>query len=237
METARKTLMLPDGRSLEYTVDRGQRKNIYITIKGGRVILKLPMWAAEAQGERFLLEKAEWVLKNIKPRISEAVIPDRFVEGTVFTLHGEEYTVCCEYAERYFPPRFEEGRLVVSWFGRDKTGDADKEQYTDSQVRLALKQKTLELVNEGFQRLTALTGLCPKKVTVKRMTASWGRCSSAGNISINANIVFYPPECLDYVIIHELCHLRHMDHSAAFWELVGRYCPDWKSIRHRMKGQ
>ena len=230
-------MMLPDGRSLEYTVDRGQRKNIYITIKNGRVILKLPLRADEAQGERFLREKADWVLKNIKPRISEAVIADCFSEGTRFTMHGEEYTVCCEPADRYFPPRFEEGRLVVSRPEGSGISEKDKDSYTDAQARKAIGQRTAELVNEAFQRLTKLTGLYPNKVTVKKMTASWGRCSSTGNISINSNIVYYPPECLDYVVIHELCHLRYMDHSTAFWELVGRYCPDWKRIRHRMKGQ
>lgn len=229
--------MLADGRTIEYTVDRGQRKNIYINIKNGKVVLKLPMRADEAQGERFLREKADWVLKNLKPRISEAVIPESFAEDARFTLHGGEYTVCCQYADRYFPPRFEEGKLVVAWFSKYDSTGIDKESYTDAQARLAIKQKTLELVNEGFERLTRLTGLYPKKVTVKKMTASWGRCSSNGNISINSNIVYYPPECLDYVIIHELCHLRHMDHSPEFWELVGRFCPDWKRIRRRMKGR
>ena len=237
METAKKTLALPDGRSFEYTVDRGHRKNIYITIKNGRVILKLPLYADETQGEGFLREKAEWVLKNIKPRISEAVIPDEFCEGAEFTLAGERYTVCTEPAERYFFPRFGPGRLTVAWFSSYDSEDIDKASFVDAQARRAIGKRTEEIIRERFAEITAKTGLYPKKVTIKKMTASWGRCSSTGNISINAKVVFYPPECIDYVMIHELCHLRYMDHSAAFWELVSRYCPDWKSIRYRMKGQ
>ena len=236
METGIRTLVLADGRTLEYTVDRGRRKNIYITVKNGKVVLKLPMYADESHGEIFLRQKADWVLRNIRPRVSEAVIPERFTEGTRFSFFGEEYTVCCRYSEKYFPPYFEDGQLVVAWFSEYDSTGIDKDDFTDAQARQAIKKRTLELVNDGFARLTRLTGLFPKKVTVKKMTASWGRCSSTGNISINGNVVFFPPEYLDYVIIHELCHLRYMDHSPDFWALVARFCPDWKRIRANMKG-
>ena len=233
METERRTLQLPDGRIIEYTVDRGMRNNIYIHIKNGKVVLKLPLWAEEDQGERFLREKADWVLKNIGKRSPEEVIPESFTEGTVFPFYGETLTVCCEYPEKYFPPFFAEGRIVAAC---PPGGYTDKDAYVDAQVRRAIRKRTLELVNDGFARLTALTGLYPKKVTVKKMSASWGRCSSTGNISINSKAVFFPPECLDYVIIHELCHLRYMDHSPEFWALVSRFCPDWKRIRASMRG-
>lgn len=229
--------MLDNGQLLEYTLDRGKRQNIYITVKNGRVILKLPLYADEAQGERFLREKSDWILKSLRPRQSEAVIPEEFTEGTRFTLAGREYTVATEYSDRYFYPYFEDGRLVIAWFHSYDEIDIDKDSFTDAQARRAIKQRTEEIVKEAFERLTALTGLVPKKVTIKQMTASWGRCSSEGNISINQRLVFFPQDCIDYVIIHELCHLRYMDHSPAFRALVGRYCPGWQSIRARMKGK
>ena len=231
-----KTLLLPDGQTINYTVDRsGSRKNIYITVKNGRVILKLPARAELARGEAFLREKSGWVLKALTEKPSEALIPDAFVEGARFTLLGQEYTVCTQLAERYFFPRFEEGRLVVAWFTSYDSTDIDKASFVDAQARRALKELTEKVIRERFEKLTAEMGLWPEKVTVKKMTASWGRCSSSGNISINAKVIFYPPECVDYVIIHELAHLRHMDHSPAFWGLVERFCPDWKSIRALMR--
>ena len=107
--------------------------------------------------------------------------------------------------------------------------------YIDAQARKAVAARTRELVADSFARLSPLLGLYPKKVTVKKMTASWGRCSSSGNISINSAIVFYDRECIDYVVAHELCHLRHMDHSPDFWALVSTVCPEWKRIRARLR--
>lgn len=220
---------MPDGSELEYFIDRSSRKNIYISVRDGRVILKLPMTGCEERGERFLREKSAWILQSLAKNPSTAKPPVSFSEGESFTLAGEEYTVACVNTERYEPPRFENGSLTVS-----VPHDYDS-AYVSSEVRKALEQKTLEIIRAAFARLTLLTGLYPKKVTVKRMTASWGRCSSNGSISINSAVVFYPIECIDYVIIHELCHLRHMDHSAGFWELVSRFCPDWKRIRKCMR--
>jgi hypothetical protein len=67
------------------------------------------------------------------------------------------------------------------------------------------------------------------------MTASWGRCSSEGNISMNYKVIAYPKKNIDYVCIHELAHLRHMNHSRDFWALVEKYCPDYRQIRDSMR--
>ena len=109
------------------------------------------------------------------------------------------------------------------------------EEYVKAQMEKALIVKSAEIIGERMKILTEKTGLVPKKVTLKKLSGSWGRCSSEGNISININIVFYDKECIDYVIIHELCHLKHMDHSKAFWSTVEKYCPDWKRIRNSLR--
>lgn len=229
MLTEKRSLILDDGRTIEYFVDRGKRRNTYISVRDGRVVLKLSVYSDIAKGEQFIREKADWILQSLKTHHSEALRPVSFTEGERFTLAGEEYVITCEPAERYQPPRFEDGRLTV-YVSRNSD-----ERYVASQAARAVADKTMEIIRREFERLTALTGLFPRKVTVKQMSASWGRCSSNGDISINSNAVFYDLECIDYVIIHELCHLRHMDHSPEFWALVGKYCPDWKRIRGKMK--
>lgn len=235
MDPKPRRLTLQDGRELEYFIDRSRRRNIYISVRDGRVVLKLPLIGGEERGEVFLREKADWIFKSLRPKPSAAKIPSYFCEGESFTFAGKEYVICCEKAPRYHYPRFEDGRLVIAVFDSFEKNGIDKDSYADAQARKAIEIRTLDVINEAFDRLTRLTGLCPKKVTVRKMTASWGRCSSNGNISINSNVVFYPQECIDYVVIHELCHLRYMDHSEDFWGLVSQYCPEWKRIRKSMK--
>ena len=72
-------------------------------------------------------------------------------------------------------------------------------------------------------------------VTVKNQKTRWGSCSAEGNVNFNYQLAFLPDELLDYVVIHELAHRRHMNHSRAFWAEVEKYCPDYLERREQLK--
>jgi predicted metal-dependent hydrolase len=70
--------------------------------------------------------------------------------------------------------------------------------------------------------------LAPKKLGFRSQKTRWGSCSHQGSVTLNWKLVCAEPGVIDYVIVHELCHLKHLDHSKNFWRLVETYCPDWK---------
>jgi predicted metal-dependent hydrolase len=73
-------------------------------------------------------------------------------------------------------------------------------------------------------------GLPYRRLAIRRQRTRWGSCSTRGTISLNCCLLFQRPEVVRYLLIHEMSHVRHMNHSARFWELVSRYCPDFRRL-------
>lgn len=99
-----------------------------------------------------------------------------------------------------------------------------KQMIEDGMKRLAKTE-----LPECVETLAARVGKHPSQVTVRGQKTRWGSCSSKGGLSLNWRLVQVPWEVRDYVVIHELCHLEHMNHSKRFWALVGRHCPQYQA--------
>ena len=108
--------------------------------------------------------------------------------------------------------------------GRDL---ATPEKLTEQEVKL-LREKTRKLVTERAKHYAAIIGVQYNQITIRTQRTRWGSCSSKGNLNFNCLLGLTPPEVLDYVVVHELCHLIEMNHSKQFWDAVERTLPDFK---------
>jgi predicted metal-dependent hydrolase len=99
----------------------------------------------------------------------------------------------------------------------------------------ACKEAARLLVHERIAALNAHYGLPLKKIFIKNSRSRWGSCSELGNLNFNYRILFLPPALQDYVVAHELCHLKEMNHSPAFWALVEETVPAHKAARRELR--
>ena len=90
------------------------------------------------------------------------------------------------------------------------------------------------LVHERLAYFNKYYGYKYGKVFIRNTRTRWGTCSSRGNLGFNYRIAKLPPELQDYIVVHELCHLAELNHSAAFWALVAQTLPDWKQLRKQL---
>jgi predicted metal-dependent hydrolase len=93
-----------------------------------------------------------------------------------------------------------------------------------------LKKRAKEVLPGLCMQTGSAIGLEPKRIHIRLQKTRWGSCSSNGTVSLNAALLLRPPEQVHYVLIHELCHLRHMNHSKRYWKLVEKYVPHWQEL-------
>src|SRR5690606_28631236 len=91
-----------------------------------------------------------------------------------------------------------------------------------------------ELVHRKVAEWNEKYGFIVEQIRIKSMTSCWGSCSSKGNLSFNYKLLFLPERMIDYVIVHELCHLKEFNHSKKFWKLVEQTIPDHKKIKKEL---
>lgn len=111
----------------------------------------------------------------------------------------------------------------------------EKEKDKAKKEPLYTNEQFKEIVQNNANDLISLTGLIPNKITLKQIKYAWGTCSSKKNITINIELIKYSENAIRYVILHELCHLKYMNHSKNFWNLVEKYMPDYKEIKKEFR--
>ena len=102
--------------------------------------------------------------------------------------------------------------------------------FTPEEIR-AMADRALAVIPDRVAWFAPLVGVSYGRVTIRNQRSKWGSCSSKGNLNFNCVLMLAPPEVVDYIVVHELCHRKEMNHSPRFWAEVGRVIPDYR--RHR----
>lgn len=100
---------------------------------------------------------------------------------------------------------------------------------------LARKKEAFELVKNKIDYFRSIYNLCPARISIRNQRTRWGSCSRKGNLNFNYRIVHLPEKYQDYVVVHEICHLKEFNHSKRFWDLVAEAIPDCKKIRKEIR--
>lgn len=187
---------------------------------------------ATSQNEESLFKKARWIVRT-QERIRTfhpLPAPKRYISGETLLYLGRQYRLKIDQGDPA-TARLKGKFLVVST--RDKT-DRDA-------VKRKVDQWYRERAEETFRRYLASCvevgarhDIPEPTLTLRKMKTRWGSCNSKGRITINTNLVQAPVHCIEYVIMHELCHLKHMNHSKAFYRLLTQCMPDWKKRKEAL---
>jgi predicted metal-dependent hydrolase len=221
-------------KSIEYILYRCDRRTMEIAVHPDRtVIVKAPMGSDISFIEKKIRKRARWILKQqnyFRQFIPKT--PDRcFVNGETHLYLGKQFRLrltkgpenSVKLSRGFFqitcrnaPTPEAVQKLLNEWYSEKASL-----QFKESMDRCWLKLKSL-----GFTR---------PMISIKRMRKRWGSLSDKGTITLNIKLVKAPKECIDYVVNHELCHLKYPDHSSEFYTLLDSVVPGWEKIKHKLE--
>lgn len=221
--------------TITYTLKRVRRKSVRLKIVSPELLeITAPLRFTREQAEQLLREKSHWIVKHT----------DRF---SAIQAEASRHSVRSGHLLPYLGRlctldiRFDVRRPIVELHDKALTVRLPVECAKDYEP-LATAVLKMWYTNQAKQELTAQTqywsriiAVSPKKITIRDPKTRWGSCSTAGNIMYNWRIIFAPPEVVNYVVVHELCHLIHPNHSAKYWSCVASFLPDYLSCRNWLK--
>ncbi|MEE4162618.1 MAG: SprT family zinc-dependent metalloprotease [Woeseiaceae bacterium] len=208
---------------------RARRLSIKVYPRG-RVEVVVPKRTRAADVEAFVLEHREWIERTRQHFFDEhPPEPFRLPEQVDLVAVGRRFDVRYRRKRGATGVRFRQlGSTVVL------TGAVDDEEACVGALRRWLAGVAKEEFGQRLLALSSLTGLPYERIQVRAQKTCWGSHSSTGTISLNYCLLFLEPELLRYLMIHELCHARHMNHSPRFWQLVGRFDPHYRDHDKRL---
>ena len=206
-----------------------RRKTASIKVNDGVVQAIIPDRLSDARVEALIQKRTSWIRRKLREQL-EVVTPKpkEYVNGESFTYLGRQYRLkVLQGADR--GGKLKGGCLEVGLPRKSRDGG----------IRNALvewyEKHALDRLTEKTNRYAGIMGVSPNSISVRDYKSRWGSCSSKKEISYNWRIIIAPQQIVDYVVVHELCHLKHLNHSRAYWNSVEREVPDYGVCRHWLK--
>lgn len=197
-------------------------KSIKIKIDSkGQVVVSFPRWTPKFVVEKFVNSQKNWIERNLEKIEAKLHLSD---DDSSINIFGKKYQkLLIDSIDFPYGVSIEEAVLRVNLLGSKLKHKELLDRFLKNTAQKYIVPRTYHLADK--------MGLKFKNISLRQQKTRWGSCSSQKNLNFNWRLVHYLPNIIDYVIIHELSHLVHMNHSSDFWDLVRKYDPEY--LKHR----
>ncbi|MGU7781539.1 M48 family metallopeptidase [Burkholderia sp. PU8-34] len=220
-----------DSRVLEYRLKRSARRTIGFTIDGSGLTITAPRWVTLADIEAAIAEKQRWIFAKLaewKTRTEQRALPQiDWRDGAQLPYLGKTVTIALGAGAVGFDGDAQRLALPLP-------AQADAQQIKD-RVQGWLQGEAKRIFGERLAFYADKLGVTYSMYALSSAATRWGSCSSDGKIRLNWRLIHFPMSIVDYVVAHELSHLREMNHSPRFWQTVESIFPEFREARHTLK--
>ena len=222
-----KDFIVVRGRQIPLAVIRNHRARRYLLRlrPDGSVRLTIPRRGSVIEGRRFAERNSEWLGRQLERLPAHPATPKQWLVGTEILFRGESVKLESGLNGESGLIRFGGEAVKLTDYGADLRPAIERHLW-----RLAAKELPPRVLEYA-----ALHQLPVRRISVRNQRSRWGSCSRRGTISLNWRLIQTPAFVRDYILIHEIMHLREMNHSSRFWREVERACPDYETAERWLK--
>ena len=218
-----------NSKIIEYEIVRSKIKNLYIHVRDNKVIVKAPIKMKQSEIEDIVDRKKKWIYEKINQNVVE-----NYKDGNTVKILGKDFLLQVQFLKDIKPIlELNESDVVISLpLERKNRNNTQiiKDLINNLYMKIAEKEVAMAMMV-----VTRIVGIKPNKYRIKRLKTAWGTCTQNKNITINSDLMKYDRQVIQYVVLHEICHLKYMNHSKEFWNMVEKYMKDYKEVRSRLK--
>ena len=218
------------GKHITYTLKRsGKRRSIGLRIDDRGLTVSVPLRASEKWLHSVLQDKARWVVEKLDGWQTCKPATVRWQDGESIDYLGELLVLRVIQGLFATPVHRRGSELWVFVINGSETA------HIEQAVSRWYQHEAEQFFVHRVAHYAPLLNVVPHAVKLSEAKTQWGSCTVHGSVRLNVQLIKLPPRLIDYVVVHELAHLRELNHSAAFWRVVESVCPDYASLRGELK--
>ena len=221
--------------TIEYEIVYAERRTLAIHVHPDlRVTVEAPSHTTSEVIEERVHNRAAWILRQQRnfARYGFDQPPREYVSGETHYYLGRQYRLkVLQSATSRESARMSRGRILV--YVQDTQDRERVKHLLQEWYRKQAKRVFQERLDEWYPKV-ARFGIDYSELAVRRMKSRWGSCTPSGKITLNLKLIQVPKVCIDYVIVHELAHRKHPNHSSEFYTLLDKVMPDWRERKQRL---
>lgn len=223
------TLILPSGDQLNYHLERRQRRTVGLKITATGLVIHAPKRISQSHLESLIVLKADWIHKKLALLSANQIPTLQWQDGEQLLLLGNPITLAIAHDERSKVVSYASGKLNIAMPNHHVPTAVSRKV-----IHWYQKQAMVDFARR-LEILSTKLGVAMPKLLLSNAQSRWGSCNSKKEVRLNWRLLQAPPHIINYVICHELAHLKEMNHSAKFWAVVSSIYPDYKAAEKDLK--
>ena len=219
---------------ITYTVNKAATSNLYISVQNGEVVINAPWYTTSSQIQKIVEEKKQWILNKIKEYEIACEEKNNYTKLKTIKVLGKNYDLVVNY-KRISVPSLEFAKNQIQIVLPIKFKNIESADLINILMEKMYEKIAEKEIERAMEKTRIMLEMAPEDYEIKNIEGSIAICKDK-KITINPNIAMYSKDVIDYIVLHEFCHLKYKNHTKSFYNMIKTYMPNYEEKANELNG-